>query len=241
MKIDGGRIATDQGAMLADSAILGNASVRAAPEIFDPGYWAARQQCEPVAAGRGAAWFVGSEQAPWVLRHYRRGGLMARLSADKYWWYNEVRVRAFAEWRLLKQLHARGLPVPAPVAAAYRRSGATYQCDLLTERIVDAPALSTILQRAPVPESTWRAIGATVARFHQAGVFHADLNAHNILVQPSGLISVIDFDRGRLREPGAWALHNLQRLNRSLRKIGKHLPERRFTETEWQWLLAGYG
>jgi 3-deoxy-D-manno-octulosonic acid kinase len=241
MKLDGGRIATDQGAMLADSAILGNASVRAAPEIFDPAFWIARHQCEAATAGRGSAWFVGSPQSPWVLRHYRRGGLMARLSTDKYWWYNEARVRAFAEWRLLKHLRERGLPVPMPVAALYRRSGATYQCDLLTERIVNSRALSAMLDEAPVPEAMWRAIGATVARLHEAGVFHADLNAHNILGGADGEISLIDFDRSRVRAAGPWMLQNLQRLHRSLKKISRQLPAGRFGKAEWLWLLQGYG
>src|SRR5215475_14814676 len=104
MMNDGGRIATDNGAMLADSAILGNSSVHAVPEIFDPQFWQRRGQCAPVAAGRGSAWFIGPPERQWVLRHYRRGGFMARLSTDKYWWYDEARVRAFAEWRLLQEL-----------------------------------------------------------------------------------------------------------------------------------------
>jgi 3-deoxy-D-manno-octulosonic acid kinase len=240
MMTDGGRIATDNGAMLADSARVGNAGLAPSPQLFDPAFWSDRKQCSPAQSGRGSAWFVGPLGAQWVLRHYRRGGLIARLSNDKYWWYGEHRVRAFAEWRLLEGLHRRGLPVPKPIAAAYRRSGATYQCDLLTERIDGARSLSALLEEAPLGEAGWRKIGATIKQLHVAGVFHADLNAHNILLGPEGKVSVIDFDRGRLREPGPWTQQNLARLRRSLRKISRQLPAESFGVREWRWLLAGY-
>ena len=47
--------------------------------------------------------------------------------------------------------------------------------------------------------TSWRAIGAAIARLHRGGVDHADLNAHNILLDGRGAVSVIDFDRGRVR------------------------------------------
>ena len=100
---------------------------------------------------------------------------------------------------------ARGLPVPAPVGARYRRSGLTYRCDLITQRIEAAQPMSALLAAGALSEATWRAVGAAVACLHRAGVDHPDLNAHNVLVGPDGAIRVIDFDRGRLREPGAWA------------------------------------
>jgi 3-deoxy-D-manno-octulosonic acid kinase len=236
----GQRIATATGVMLADPNGLGNPQQRVDESIFDPNYWSARDELSAVSGGRGSAWFVGSASQPLVLRHYRRGGFIARLSADRYFWSGEDRVRAFAEWRLLQYLAQRGLRVPKPVAAFYRRAGMTYRCDLITQRIVSAQSLSAALAPAPVPESTWRAVGAAIARLHSHGVDHADLNAHNILLDDSQSISVIDFDRGRLRVPGKWTLGNLRRLERSLSKISMSLPPDRFTPDAWQALLAGY-
>ena len=129
--------------MLADPDILGNL----AKQCFDPGYWAARGELTDVTRGRGAAWFVGADGRPWVLRHFRRGGFIAKLSKDRYVWAGERRVRAFAEWRLLAVLKSRGLPVPQPVAARYERTGWTYRCDLIIQRIVDAEPLSGLLAR----------------------------------------------------------------------------------------------
>jgi 3-deoxy-D-manno-octulosonic acid kinase len=230
----GQRIATAGGAMLADPSVLGNAT----EEILREEYWRARGMLSVVSAGRGAAWFVGPSDEPMVLRHYRRGGFIAKFSRDRYVWLGENSVRAFAEWRLLRQLVEQGLPVPVPVAAGYQRSGCVYRCDLLTRRIPDSKTLSAELKDRELGEGTWGAVGAVVKRLHNAGVDHADLNAHNILLDRHGAVSVIDFDRGRLREPGLWAARNLERLHRSLRKL--NLPAGRFAPACWNWLLAGY-
>jgi len=270
----GRRIATATGAMLSDPACLGNLPPDAAESIFDPQFWRARGELSAVSAGRGSAWFIASGNGQqsggrqWVLRHYRRGGFIARLSRDGYVWAGEERVRAFAEWRLLDLLRQRGLPVPKPVAARYQREGLWYRCDLITERIVDAEPLSSVLARGALVESAWRAVGAAVARLHRAGVDHADLNAHNVLLDADGVVSVIDFDRGRLHAPdarggrsaagmasaaggtsvpgaaetrGIWAARNLKRLRRSLAKISRGLPPGRYSEQNWEWFMAEYG
>jgi 3-deoxy-D-manno-octulosonic acid kinase len=257
-KYGGQRIATADGAMLADPATLGNlagAAIEAAmlegatleaatlKAAFEPKFWAARGELIEVTGGRGSAWFV-SGGGRWVLRHYRRGGWVAPLSRDRYLWTGESRVRAFAEYRLLAELAARGLPVPEPVAARYRRMGPFYRCDLITQRIAGARPLSSVLSAGPVDDDTWREVGAAIARLHAAGADHADLNAHNILLDDEGAVSVIDFDRGLLRTPahrtGAWAARNLSRLHRSLMKVSRDLPPDRFSAAAWDRLLAGY-
>lgn len=251
MTQDGGqRVAIADGAMLADPSILGNAepgvaSSGSADEIFQPEFWAARGALQGTKRGRGAAWFVGTGGQQWVLRHYRRGGFISRLATDRYVWRGEGRVRAFAEWRLLAVLWQRGLPVPQPMGARYQRHGLTYRCDLITRRIPDALPLTEWLIAEPLREPTWQAVGNAIARLHAAGADHADLNAHNILVDRADAVSVIDFDRGRLRLPpsrrrAAWATGNLERLKRSLAKITRELPSDRFSAREWQWLHEGY-
>jgi 3-deoxy-D-manno-octulosonic acid kinase len=236
----GRRIATATGAMLADPDSLGNPSQKDAEALFDPEFWRARGELVAVTGGRGSAWFIAAGARHWALKHFRRGGFIARLSQDGYVWAGEEKVRAFAEWRLLELLTRRGLPVPKPIAARYQRTGMSYRCDLITQRIMDANPLSAALAQGALPESQWRAVGAAIARLHGAGVDHADLNAHNILIDVKGGVSVIDFDRGQLRRPGGWSSGNLQRLQRSLDKISRALPADRYTAPDWDWLMAGY-
>jgi 3-deoxy-D-manno-octulosonic acid kinase len=222
--------------MLYDSSRAGNLM----PSWFDPEYWLSRGELEGVAHGRGDAHMIHTAGQRYVLRHYRRGGLIAHLSADRYLWRGESVTRPFAEWLLIYQLRRAGLPVPPPVGARYRRSGLTYSGELITERLIDAQSLSVRLAQEMVPMLQWIAIGSCIRRFHDCGVFHADMNAHNILLGEGGAVYLIDFDRGRLRKPGLWCDANLVRLRRSLEKITFGLPAERFTEPDWHGLLDGY-
>ena len=232
--------------MLVDPGKLGRPADAAAETIFDPHYWQARGEIARASRGRGATWFISSQRNEWALRHYRRGGLITPLlSADRYLWVGESGVRAFVEWRLLAALRARGLPVPEPIAARYERDGRTYRCDLIMRRILGVDPLSVVLGAEALDREEWRAIGATIALFHAAGVDHADLNAHNILLgrgafPGNGAISLVDFDRCRVRPAGSWREANLRRLRRSLRKISAELPPGRYSATVWDDLLAGY-
>ena len=81
-------------------------------------------------------------------------------------------------------------------------------------------------------------MGACICRLHQAGVWHADLNAHNILVDQAGLVWIIDFDRGEWRtDYGHWRQSNMDRLQRSLRKFD---TDPAVLHKAWSALLDGY-
>jgi 3-deoxy-D-manno-octulosonic acid kinase len=174
-----------------------------------------------------------------VLRHYRRGGLIARLAGDRYLWQGEQNTRPFEEWQRTYRLHRAGLPVPAPLAARYRHQGFTYSGDIITERLAVVGSLSECLRTAALSVVTWIAIGRCVRRFHDLGVCHADLNAHNVLLSEEA-VYLIDFDRCQLRRPGLWCDANLARLRRSLEKVTWALPAERFGEPDWYALLDGY-
>jgi len=203
------------GAIVFDPARLSQAG----PALFEPGYWG--EAATPVAAGgRGAAWFVTGEAGEAVLRHYRRGGLARRFSADRYLWQGEARVRSLAEFALTARLHAAGLRVPAPIAAAYWREGWGYRASILVERIPGVAPFADWLARPDDP--AWEAAGLSIAALHHAGVEHADLNAHNLLVDGLNRVWIIDFDRGLRRAPeSGWREANLRRLARSLAKLSR--------------------
>jgi hypothetical protein len=51
---------------------------------------------------------------------------------------------------------------------------------------------------------------------------------------------MLDFDRGRLLQPGPWQQKTLSRLHRSLHKIVDLDPRLNFREKNWEQLLEGY-
>ncbi|MEL7449429.1 MAG: 3-deoxy-D-manno-octulosonic acid kinase [Pseudomonadota bacterium] len=194
------------------------------------------------AGGRGTVMFLDTGEEHWVLRHYRRGGLVGRINHDLYLWTGAERTRSFSEFRLLQALAERGLPVPDAVAARFHRHGLVYRADIITRRIDDAQSWSALLAEASdgTPGAQWQAVGACIRRFHDAGVFHADLNAHNIMINSLGEVFVLDFDRGALRGPGGWQQANLERLQRSLRKISGQCDAPFYSDVRWRALLDGY-
>jgi len=226
---------------IARAAMLYDASRMDQPgfDAFERGYWRGRGALEEVAGGRGTVAFVHDAGRRWVLRHYRRGGLVARFLDDTYVYTGESRTRAHAEFRLLRRLREWNLPVPAPVAARYVRSGLVYRADLITEELPTRLTLAQALESGPLAPATWRAVGRCIASLHARGVQHADLNAHNLLLGAGGEVYVLDFDSGRIRERGAWEGRVLARLRRSLAKVTRELPAGRCGDAEWSWLLEG--
>ncbi|MEO7066213.1 MAG: 3-deoxy-D-manno-octulosonic acid kinase [Rhodanobacter sp.] len=225
------------GAILFDAAV----SPQVEDNWFAPDYWREQNALRTQAGGRGGIAIIDTPVGECVLRHYRRGGLVAALVRDRYLWTGADRTRPFKEFRLLAEIERLGLPGPMVVAARYCRSGLFYTADLMTRRIVDASTLAERLANGHLNGDLAAAVGALVARFHRAGVWHADLNAHNVLVTSEQLY-LIDFDRGEIRAPVAsWQQANLQRLRRSLLKLGAASEgEAAFEAAIWQPLLVSY-
>lgn len=208
---------------------------------FDAEYWQHQGAITGVAHGRGTVFFVRDGQQQFVIRHYRRGGMVAKLSQDRYLWCGLQRTRAWREWALLVWMRVRGLPVPQPVAIQLILHGLSYSCDIMTRRIEDSMTLAERLQQAALPAQDWQRLGELIQRFHTLGIWHADLNARNILLDSEAHFYLLDFDRGRLRKAGArWQAANLARLRRSLEKIAHQSREFYFQESDWLALSDGY-
>jgi 3-deoxy-D-manno-octulosonic acid kinase len=234
------RIESGDAVMLYDPSCGSNLQPVATLQWFEPEYWRSRSAIAGSAAGRGSTLFIETEGISWALRHYHRGGLVARWLGDRYWDQGESNSRPVAEFHLTRRLRHAGLPVPRVVAARYLRVGSFYRGDLITERIADVRTLAMRIAAVDLREEDWYAIGQLVARFHFVGLDHADLNSHNILQDADGRWWLIDFDRGRLRERGLWCDANLVRLRRSILKVGDALPRASFEEQDWSRLLSGY-
>lgn len=220
-------VAVDDDWIIFDPGLI----VEPTPASFDPAAWG--RAVVGSAEGRSSAWFIEHEEQAWVLRHYWRGGLPGKLFKDKYFYPGRQRARPFREWRVLAQAHADGVNVPRPVAARlHRHSLYNYSGDILMQRIVGAHSLADKLADGSMTPALWDAMAMAIARCHQAGYWHADLNARNLLCR-DGQWWLIDFDRARKRTAGTWGYENIRRLKRSLDKLSA-AGELRYSRQQWR-------
>jgi len=229
---------TASGAILYDRQVIREIS----EERFAAAGWL---HAEPVsgalrAAGRGSTMFVGNVPRQFVLRHYMRGGLIGKVVRDSYVWTGEDESRPFAEWRMLAKMADSGLRVPRPAAARYCRRGPLYSADIITVRIPNVVSLSAYIADKPLAPQFWQSLGAAVLHFHDKGVYHADMNAYNLQIDNDGDLWMLDFDRGRLLQPGPWQQKTLSRLHRSLHKVVSLDPKLHFRQQNWEQFLEGY-
>ena len=185
---------------------------------------AARASATHTFTGRGEAYRCRLGDADCVVRHFRRGGMVARLLDDEY-----VRV---GEYRPIAELHAsvtaraRGVDSPEVVAAVVYPSGIFYRGDIATRYIAGARDLASVaIGNAREPQqarvAAWRAAGRLLHRAFDAGVEHADLNLRNMLIAGDRAL-LLDLDRAIIRDgpvSDATRRRMIARLHRSRRKL----------------------
>ncbi|MCW8900380.1 MAG: 3-deoxy-D-manno-octulosonic acid kinase [Gammaproteobacteria bacterium] len=209
---------------------------------FNSRVWAQRSAIVGFAEGRATTFFVQHQGRDFVLRHYQRGGLVSKISNEKYLWLGLKLSRPWREWLLLERMQKKGLPVPVPAAIQVERKGIFYRADIMMHRIPHSRTLMNILMTEELAEGYWITIGSVIRRFHEDGVYHADLNANNIMLDDGGRCYLIDFDKCGIRKPRLkWQKDNLLRLKRSLNKIAMNEDVFYFLEENWRSLLRGYG
>lgn len=233
----------------SDSVLLDNFSFDEL--LFNSDYLLREQKVYKQAMGRGCTYFFKHEQQDCVLKHYWRGGLVAKVNADFYFWnpfqnkhHQLHQTRAYQEFTLLTSLTELKLPVPVPIAASISFSIFGYRADIITKTLVDTHSLVQSLSQN-IADNIWFDIGITIAKFHQHNVYHDDLNANNILIDDNHKIFIIDFDKGKVVDDktitsNEWKQQNLERLLRSLNKEKKKNDHLCFTQENWQKLLKGY-
>lgn len=211
------------------------------PRFFSSDFWQEQNAIEGSAQGRGTTWFLKHGEQHWVLKHYYRGGLIGRVLRDTYVFTGLTKTRSVAEFNLLAHLHALGLPAPMPVACSVFQKKLSYQADLITTRIKNAQDLVGILSQDSIDQSMYKHIGSTIKRFHQQGIYHHDLNIHNILIDSNEKVWLIDFDRAKLLTPQVkWQQANIDRLKRSFVKEQNRLASFNWKEQDFSHLLLGY-
>lgn len=208
---------------------------------FDIDTWKLKGAVTGQSKGRYITWFIGHQEGEWVLRHYYRGGLVANLSKDQYFYTGLEKTRCYRELELLESMFQQGLPVPKPIAGRVSKSGLFYRNDILIEKIPNAVDLVHRLTTERLSEAGWHAIGSLVAKFHLAGIYHSDLNAHNILIDNDFKFWLIDFDKCENKpQNDDWQIANLKRLKRSFVKESRINELFYFDNKSWHWLIQSY-
>jgi 3-deoxy-D-manno-octulosonic acid kinase len=169
------------------------------------------------------------------IRYGRRGGLIGFLNGGLYLGVNP---RPVHELTLTAEARRRGLPVAEPIGAMVEWLAPALYRGVFITRMLQGMTLWQFVQtdddtavRTHVVEVARR----TINLVHQKGLFHADLNLHNIFVSTAGesfSIVMLDLDKARLYAlPLAPSLRvkNLTRLRRSISKLD---PRRRYFNDE---------
>lgn len=189
--------------------------------------WSSRLDEGKALAGRGR---TGTLDLPCgarlLLKELRRGGLAGRIVRASF----RGAERLLANLTLPASLARRGVPTPLAAAFLLSRTGpGLFGGTLAVERIEGAEDLGTRLARGGHPDDDLRAALDVVARMHEAGFRHRDLNLGNLLLRgrpPEAW--VIDLDGGALENGplGAWArARGLARLERSyVKRFGEAGP-----------------
>ncbi|MBI4863782.1 MAG: hypothetical protein HY815_26515 [Candidatus Riflebacteria bacterium] len=169
-----------------------------------------------------------------VLRHYHHGGILAPVTRDLFW---GPRPRPLIEMITSDRLRARGVPTPEVLGMFWRYRGFLfYQADIITREVPESVDLATFLELTlPIKDVAGQRrrrrrvlaeAGRVLARAHDAGMDHPDLNLKNLLVREGsdGLsVWILDLDRACLVDPLPEGRRQgqLARLERSLKKVAR--------------------
>lgn len=196
---------------------------------------------EDVASGRGGARRLVLRGGKVVyVRRYLRGGLMRFLVRDLYLLRPPRPIR---ELEATETARAAGCRVPIVHAVAVEERGPFYRGWIVTSAIEGSKSYIDVFAAGDEAArgALLQAAGNAVRGLHDAGVYHPDLNGHNLLIDDEGEVAVIDFDRAVVAAPGIHRLaeRNRDRLWRSLVKLMNARGET-LAEAERRWMERGY-
>lgn len=199
------------------------------------------------AEGRGLVYFFTLKDKNLVLRHYKRGGLVAKISNDSFLFSSIALTRCYKELEVLQHLRNNKVNVPRPIAGKVSRRGLFYKADIITELVPNAIELHELLQCEALTAATWQAIGLQIQKMHKAQVFHGDINVKNIMLTKQSspaIIHLLDFDKCDIKHGNGWKNANLLRFKRSLLKQkANHEGKQQayhYCPSDWEELLKGY-
>jgi len=178
------------------------------------------------AGNRGSGFILELEGGIELFaRQARRGGLVRFFLRDLYLGIDPRPVRELA---VAAEAARRGIPVAEPLGAAVQWTGPALYRGVFLTRALAGMTLWDLLRTDDDAMVRAHVIGnarGAIDRMHQLGLWHADLNLHNLFVTHRGesfAVVILDLDKAKLfRGPVAAAMRkrNFARLARSARKL----------------------
>jgi uncharacterized protein len=177
----------------------------------------------------------------------RRGGLVRLILKDLY---VGMRARPVRELEVAAEARRRGIPVAEPIGAMVEWVAPFIYRSAFLTRALPGMTLWKFLRtddealvRTHVIEQARQALDT----MHRQGLFHADLNLHNLFVtkvHESFAVTILDLDKAqffRAPLPARMRARNLGRLRQSARKLdpeGRYLDSRAVELLTREWRLS---
>jgi 3-deoxy-D-manno-octulosonic acid kinase len=158
-------------------------------------------------------------------RQAKRGGMARLVLNDTFF---GISARPFNELIVAAEAFRRGVPIAEPMGAMVQWLAPAIYRGFFLSRAIAGMTLWEFIQTDDDPivlKHILMTARAAIVTMHDKGLFHADLNLHNLMVTQSGesfKVMIIDLDKARLFDSSLDASQrhaNAQRLIRSARKL----------------------
>ena len=177
-----------------------------------------------VLGGRG---YVGIQDLEGLgrvfVKQYAHGGLLRHLTGGQFLCVGPS--RSLTEFEMLERVRAIGINAPRPLIFVNKGSF-LYRSWLFMEEILDSRNLAEVsasvqAQDADVIHEAMSKLGQQVLTLIENKILHVDLHPGNVLVDRSGLVYLVDFDKARDYHGSSANLRELY-LRRWRRAVIKH-------------------
>jgi 3-deoxy-D-manno-octulosonic acid kinase len=170
--------------------------------------------------GRSAVTIAQLEGIGWVvIKHYTRGGFIRYIVKRNY--IKCGKTRSQLEYEALQNAARLGVNVPEPIAYAYH-GNLFYRAWLVTREI---PQQNTLAELSKIDEMQTRIAMKEVVNQIETlirnNIHHADLHPGNILVNNTGRVFILDFDKSSISRGSRNKLRD-RYLRRWGRAVSKH-------------------
>jgi len=188
--------------------------MRNVPESGTPG----------VLAGRGYTGIQFVEGLGRIfVKQYAHGGLLRHLTGGQF--ISLGTSRSLLEFSMLERVRSLGINAPRPILFVNRGS-LLYRSWLIMEEIVDSRNLAEVSSSleshdADVLQDAMAKLGQQVLTLIEHKILHVDLHPGNVLVDSSGRVYLVDFDKARVYGGSSDTLRDLY-LRRWRRAVIKH-------------------